>query len=303
LGDSMSTIINATTTNGVVIQPDNSGSLVLQTNSGTTALTIDTSQRAAFVAGTAAAPAITTTGDTNTGMFFPAADTIAFAEGGTEAMRLDSSGNVGIGTSSPSTKLSFGSFIPSNGQTLHIYQSGNSVSGLGVVSGVYRNFTASDAAMSFGQVSLSDGSTYTERMRIDSSGRITTPYQPAFHANCNGTTQLSGATLLFQTVATNISNSYNSSTSTFTAPVAGTYYIYGSVMANTGTGRLYWRFAKNGNFFAVSQAGGDSTNYGEWFGSMTVTLAANDSIIMYLGEGTPYGANSNEQYFGGYLLG
>ena len=40
----MSTIINATTTNGVVIQPDNSGSLVLQTNSGTTALTIDTSQ-------------------------------------------------------------------------------------------------------------------------------------------------------------------------------------------------------------------------------------------------------------------
>jgi hypothetical protein len=45
MGDSMSTIINATTTNGVVIQPDNSGSLVLQTNSGTTAVTIDTSQR------------------------------------------------------------------------------------------------------------------------------------------------------------------------------------------------------------------------------------------------------------------
>jgi hypothetical protein len=90
----MSTIINATTTNGVVIQPDNSGSLVLQTNSGTTALTIDTSQRAAFVAGTAAAPAITTTGDTNTGMWFPAADTIAFSEGGTEAMRLDSNGRV-----------------------------------------------------------------------------------------------------------------------------------------------------------------------------------------------------------------
>jgi hypothetical protein len=48
MGDSMSTIINATTTNGVVIQPDNSGSLVLQTNSGTTALTIDTSQNATF---------------------------------------------------------------------------------------------------------------------------------------------------------------------------------------------------------------------------------------------------------------
>jgi hypothetical protein len=44
MGDSMSTIINATTTNGVVIQPDNSGSLALQTNNGTAALTIDTSQ-------------------------------------------------------------------------------------------------------------------------------------------------------------------------------------------------------------------------------------------------------------------
>jgi hypothetical protein len=101
MGDSMSTIINATTTNGVVIQPDNSGSLVLQTNSGTTALTIDTSQRAAFVAGTAALPAITTTGDTNTGIFFPAADTIAFAEGGTESMRIDSNGRWMVKTTTP----------------------------------------------------------------------------------------------------------------------------------------------------------------------------------------------------------
>jgi len=40
-------------------------------------------------AGTAALPAITTSGDTNTGIFFPAADTIAFTEGGAEdAYRL-----------------------------------------------------------------------------------------------------------------------------------------------------------------------------------------------------------------------
>jgi hypothetical protein len=44
MGDSMSTIINATTTNGVVIQPDNSGSLQLATNNGTTAVTISTAQ-------------------------------------------------------------------------------------------------------------------------------------------------------------------------------------------------------------------------------------------------------------------
>jgi len=54
--------------------------------------------------GTAAAPAIVPTGDTNTGIFFPAADTIAFSEGGAEAMRIDSSGNVGIGIT-PAAKL------------------------------------------------------------------------------------------------------------------------------------------------------------------------------------------------------
>ena len=52
------------------------------------------------VDGTAAAPAIRGT-DTNTGIFFPAADTIAFAEGGVEAARFDASGNLGIGTTSP----------------------------------------------------------------------------------------------------------------------------------------------------------------------------------------------------------
>lgn len=43
-------------------------------------------------AGTAAAPAITPAGDQNTGVFFPAADTIAFSEGGAESVRLDSAG-------------------------------------------------------------------------------------------------------------------------------------------------------------------------------------------------------------------
>ena len=56
-------------------------------------------------AGTVSAPALTTSGDTNTGMFFPAADTIAFVEGGTEVIRINSSSNVGIGTTTPAAKL------------------------------------------------------------------------------------------------------------------------------------------------------------------------------------------------------
>ncbi len=47
-------------------------------------------------AGAVGTPSLTTSGDTNTGIFFPAADTIAFTEGGTEAMRINSSSYVFI---------------------------------------------------------------------------------------------------------------------------------------------------------------------------------------------------------------
>ena len=58
-----------------------------------------------FAAGSASVPSISVSGDTNTGIFFPAADTIAFAEGGAEVARFDSAGNFGLGTSSPGARL------------------------------------------------------------------------------------------------------------------------------------------------------------------------------------------------------
>jgi hypothetical protein len=53
-------------------------------------------------AGSASAPSIYPTGDTNTGIFFPAADTIAFTEGGVESARIDSSGRLMLGTTTTS---------------------------------------------------------------------------------------------------------------------------------------------------------------------------------------------------------
>ena len=73
---------------------------------GTQRLTVDTAATTSTLPvvhplGAVGTPSLTFTGDLNTGIWSPAADTIAFSEGGVEAMRIDSSARVGIGTSAP----------------------------------------------------------------------------------------------------------------------------------------------------------------------------------------------------------
>jgi hypothetical protein len=67
-------------------------------------ITINGTTGIAGVDGSAATPSVQGA-DANTGVFFPAADTVALTTGGTERLRVDSSGNVGIGTSSPGSVL------------------------------------------------------------------------------------------------------------------------------------------------------------------------------------------------------
>lgn len=97
---------------GLKANPD--GSAAIQVG-GTDVITLTSGGAATFVtspttvqAGTAAAPSITTSGDTNTGIFFPAADTIAFTEGGVESGRFDSSGRLLVGTSTAITSWGSG---------------------------------------------------------------------------------------------------------------------------------------------------------------------------------------------------
>lgn len=79
------------------------------------------------VDGSAATPAIRGT-DANTGIFFPAADTIAFAEGGAEAMRIDSSANLQFNSGYGSVATAYGcrAWVNFNGTgTVAIRASGN----------------------------------------------------------------------------------------------------------------------------------------------------------------------------------
>jgi len=141
-------------------------------------------------AGSTSAPSITPTGDSNTGIFFPSADTIAFGEGGVEAARIDSSGRFGIGTASVTGKLSIDGSgldpIPSlntaSNYAVALYGGSTTGSGNGIAF-CNDNGTAVGGAIIHidqGSNNLGDLAFYTaatsnsptERMRIDSNGRL-----------------------------------------------------------------------------------------------------------------------------------
>jgi len=191
----MPSIINATTTNGVAVSGDNSGSLALQTNNGTTAVTIDTSQ------------------------------------------------NVGVGTTTMTRQFNVGGSNPGNGVSLQ--NTGTSGKSWSIFS------TNSSASIGGGSLGFFNDTDSAYRMIIDTAGRVTTPSQPRAYVEWGASSVTGGATLTFSggSVNVNVGSIYNGSNGRFTAPVNGVYRLtmgsQGKQAAQNDSGSLY--YALNGS--------------------------------------------------------
>jgi hypothetical protein len=145
-------------------------------------------------AGTAAAPALCAGNDVNTGIYSPNADNIGIATNGVERVRLDSAGLLGIGTTSPQTKLhvtgttSSATSGATNKGTVQIDESG--ISALTQNGGL--EFKGSTTGSGYGSriIGFDDASlviarrqssaTWTESMRIDPIGRVGIGTSPSY---------------------------------------------------------------------------------------------------------------------------
>lgn len=269
-------------------------------------------------AGSTSAPSISPVGDSNTGIFFPSADTVCIGEGGTEVIRVNSSGNVGVGTNNPASTLDVGGEI-----TIRRTAAGNE--------GGQINFArASDNAVAwnidaFGSTSTPslrfiDSIAAVTRMEIDGSGRVVKPYQPAFLAffsSSSDTTTNSGSVFAFDRVDFNVGGHFNTSTNRFVCPVAGIYafsWAFFFTNSASNTQGMNVAFLVNGSQYLPSDgstnsdalqvstipnsAGGYLSNSATYY----IQLNANDYVQLYA-RGTNARIYQGHSHFSGVLLG
>ena len=138
---------------------------------------------ATFAGDLSIADKIIHTGDTNTAIRFPSADTITAETGGTERLRINSDGDMGVGTNSPVARLHVHNSGTGSGDHAYAYfttgDTGSDASS-GLTIGV--NATAT-AVVNFREAgNLSFGTSSTERMRIASDGKL---FTTRTHASSN----------------------------------------------------------------------------------------------------------------------
>jgi hypothetical protein len=181
---------------------------------------------ATFSAGSVSAPAITTTGDTNTGIFFPAADTIAFTKGGVEAMRISSNGDLGIGTSSPATRLNIADSGGGVALQFNGYTGGQNIQAK--IECERPNFNNFESQLRF---YTHNGSSLAEKMRITESGDVLVGTTSA-----NGKITVNQTDTGARTISASSPASYSATmfrSDSVTAAGTGWYHLYGSSSTST----------------------------------------------------------------------
>ena len=222
------------------------------------------------------------------------------------AVTIDGSQNVGIGTASPTEKLD----VQSSGDLkARIYTSGTTLlthAAVTLKTGSYeyliQNLTTT--AGSAGALRFYDITAGAERMRIDNSGRITTPYQPAFSAYRGSLTLATQTwtTIVYDNCTINRGSCYSTSTGRFTAPVAGYYYF--EAIGEGGGGAFHTLMSVNGGTPAGQGDGAQNwTSSNVSRQAFVLSLAAGDYVYVqhYIDAGKTM--TSNRCHFHGYLLG
>ena len=157
-----------------------------------------------------------------------------------------------------------------------------------------------------GKISIETGSTGTvnETIVATSDGHVQTPRQPYFVARAGASRDnVTDQVLVFSTAVHNNGSHYNTSTSKFTAPIAGAYVFGGKPAYIETSDTMSIVIRKNGStIYEVVRVVANSMVQHSAFGFSTLLyLAASDEVDLYL-SGQCH-QNGNYSHWFGYLLG